>query len=226
MITLITLPETNSNCSHLRMDGTGRWSFPFWMKGPWQVLLLLVSGSLVDQSSVKSNHVQVVGVCLIRRWCFFEIRENPPGNHHPLGCRNQKLLVKFPGISTYQTPSLNWWWINAGIFSRSKLGDLECRAPKLVAYVRASTLQKPREVHESLKNLYGGFLKWWYPQIIHFNGSFHYKPSILGYPYFWKRPYRIWANHWNSRSLNVLDTFGGFPCDPPTFGVTSAVWSL
>ena len=33
------------------------------------------------------------------------------------------------------------------------------------------------------------FLKWWYPQIIHFNRVFHYKPSILGYPYFWKRPY-------------------------------------
>ena len=24
------------------------------------------------------------------------------------------------------------------------------------------------------------------PQIIHFNRVFHYKPSILGYPYFWK----------------------------------------
>ena len=37
---------------------------------------------------------------------------------------------------------------------------------------------------------YGGFLKWWYPQIIHFNRVFHYKPSILGYPYFWKHPYQ------------------------------------
>ena len=35
-----------------------------------------------------------------------------------------------------------------------------------------------------------GFLKWWYPQIIHFNRVLHYKPSILGYPYFWKTP--IW----------------------------------
>ena len=26
-------------------------------------------------------------------------------------------------------------------------------------------------------------------QIIHFNKVFHYKLSILGYPYFWKRPY-------------------------------------
>ena len=36
---------------------------------------------------------------------------------------------------------------------------------------------------------YGCFLKWWYPQIIHFNRVFRYKPSILGYPYFRKPPY-------------------------------------
>ena len=35
----------------------------------------------------------------------------------------------------------------------------------------------------------GCFLKWWYPQIIHFNRVFHYKPSILGFsPYSWKHP--------------------------------------
>ena len=27
------------------------------------------------------------------------------------------------------------------------------------------------------------------PQISHFNRVFHDKPSILGYPYFWKHPY-------------------------------------
>ena len=32
------------------------------------------------------------------------------------------------------------------------------------------------------------FPKKGYPQIIHFNRVFHYKPSILGYPYFWKHP--------------------------------------
>ena len=36
---------------------------------------------------------------------------------------------------------------------------------------------------------YGCFQKWWYPQIIHFNRVFHYKSSILGYPYFRKHPY-------------------------------------
>ena len=39
------------------------------------------------------------------------------------------------------------------------------------------------------KKTYGGFQKYWYPQIIHFNRVFHYKPSILGYPYFRKHPY-------------------------------------
>ena len=30
--------------------------------------------------------------------------------------------------------------------------------------------------------------KWWFPQIIHFNGVFHDKPSIFGYHYFRKPP--------------------------------------
>ena len=34
----------------------------------------------------------------------------------------------------------------------------------------------------------GCFLQWWYPQIIHSNRVFHYKPSILGYPYFLETP--------------------------------------
>ena len=37
----------------------------------------------------------------------------------------------------------------------------------------------------------GYFRKWWYPQIIHFNRGFHYKPSIWGVPYFWKHPNEV-----------------------------------
>ena len=29
-------------------------------------------------------------------------------------------------------------------------------------------------------------------QIIHFNRVFHYKPSILACPYFWKHPFRVY----------------------------------
>ena len=35
---------------------------------------------------------------------------------------------------------------------------------------------------ESWDSSFGCFQKEWYPQIIHFNRVFHYKPSILGYP--------------------------------------------
>ena len=38
-----------------------------------------------------------------------------------------------------------------------------------------------------------------YPQIIHFNRVFYYKPSILGYPYFWKHPFvgNVVEKHYN-----------------------------
>ena len=32
------------------------------------------------------------------------------------------------------------------------------------------------------------------PKSSHFNRVFHYKPSILGYPYFWKHPYNVRPN--------------------------------
>ena len=42
------------------------------------------------------------------------------------------------------------------------------------------------------------------PQIIHFSRVFHYKPSILGYPYFWKHPYVMSAffSSWRSYPSN------------------------
>ena len=40
----------------------------------------------------------------------------------------------------------------------------------------------------------GGFLKWGCPLIIHFNGMFHYKPSIFGYPHSIKPPYGVSHN--------------------------------
>ena len=34
------------------------------------------------------------------------------------------------------------------------------------------------------------------PQIMNFNRVFPYKPSILGYPYFWKHPCAVIGCHW------------------------------
>ena len=59
-----------------------------------------------------------------------------------------------------------------------------------------STLRVSKTGWAALGNDYrgklgGGFLKWRYPQITHFNRFnrvFHYEPSILGYHYSWKHP--------------------------------------
>ena len=39
------------------------------------------------------------------------------------------------------------------------------------------------------RSRYGGFQKWGYPWIIHSNGMFHYKPTILGYPHDYGNPH-------------------------------------
>ena len=56
-----------------------------------------------------------------------------------------------------------------------------------------------------------------YPQIIHFNRVFHYKPSILGYPYFWKHPYAqgiIFSTIWfDSMFLHLQQMLLEFSCE-------------
>ena len=46
------------------------------------------------------------------------------------------------------------------------------------------------------------------PQIIHFNRVFYYKPSILGYPYFWKHPYYL---HLGKRTEEFTQPSKGTP---------------
>ena len=63
------------------------------------------------------------------------------------------------------------------------------------------------------------------PQIIHFNRVFHYKPSILGYPYFWKHPLgsKLQKNTPAKRDQTFglptrTTTFPGTIVHSPTFG--------
>ena len=63
--------------------------------------------------------------------------------------------------------------------------------------------------------LYGCFRKWWYPQIIQFNRVFHYKPSILGYPYFRKHPY---VSHTTFQYYGLLRTFATPRVQRTSFG--------
>ena len=65
--------------------------------------------------------------------------------------------------------------------------------------------------HETVLTVYGCFRKWWYPQIIHFNRVLHYKPSILGYPYFRKHPYTVVIWLWRSSSHTEGDVLESIP---------------
>ena len=60
--------------------------------------------------------------------------------------------------------------------------------------------QKTTDVRKKERGIHGCFLKWWYPQIIHFNKVFRYEPSILGYHYFWKHPH---SDHWKINRWNL-----------------------
>ena len=50
---------------------------------------------------------------------------------------------------------------------------------------------------------FGRFQKYWYPQIIHFNRVFYYKPSILGCPYFLETPISTYFNRSTSSVMSL-----------------------
>ena len=75
------------------------------------------------------------------------------------------------------------------------------------------------------------------PQIIHFNRVFHYKPSILGSPYFWKHPHMVpffpgrGGIGGRGETLDFYDYLGGgnskiFLCSPRTLGKISNLTSI
>ena len=56
-------------------------------------------------------------------------------------------------------------------------------------FKKDSKTNKIKHIVRKNKTHYGCFQKYGYPQIMNFNGGFHYKPSILGYPYLRKHPH-------------------------------------
>ena len=56
------------------------------------------------------------------------------------------------------------------------------------------------------------------PIIIHFNRVFHYKPSFVGYPYFWKFPWFLFGE---SSEAAVSNAFGCTTVEPLISGKTA-----
>ena len=130
-------------------------------------------------------------------WCIF--------------CLILKLLgffVEFCGIIS-QKP---WWprWFTVLFFFFGGGGVVG-------KHLKGWTCWKSPSPSDDPSHLYGGFLKWWYPQIIHINRVFHYKPSILGYHHFGKHRYVVMSFCWPGgmiKSFIGLESGSGF-CDSP-----------
>ena len=98
------------------------------------------------------------------------------------------------GVGAHQGPC----WVPASIFLPSEFlskiqdvqgEDILKQGSELGWYMTLSSEEKGKPSHLSCL----GTMKWMFPKIgvptnHPFNRVFHYKPSILGYPYFWKHP--------------------------------------
>ena len=133
---------------------------------------------------------------------------------------------------------LNIFGVSSAIFSRQFFGHVVGAPRSLQLLHEKNILQlrfdiakpSPRYlVYQSKVAGSGCFLKWWVfpPNHPLKNRVFHYKPSILGYPYFWKHPFAfgIWS-FW----AYSLSEFRPFPwcflhqVDPVFFGATK-MWN-
>ena len=87
-----------------------------------------------------------------------------------------------------------WEWLSSACFGRWKINWRWCTETNLKQCgVWKMYFWKFSPLSELLhffvpKRRNGCFRKSGYRQIIHFNRVFHYKPFILGYPYYWKHP--------------------------------------
>ena len=139
-------------------------------------------------------------ICLIKLW-------QPPSNFTE---KNVVLVNNPPQKRTSPTPytifaefilkggGLKCWIVHVVyllvFFLRAYwIDSLASWGQPLVGYFELC-LQQPEGLSRRWKaTFFWEKTKWMFPKIgnppiIHFNWVFHYKPSILGYPYFWKHP--------------------------------------
>ena len=76
-------------------------------------------------------------------------------------------------------------WILEFVFTKKQGIYIQCHENKLLLNLGSRV-----DIY-----IYGCFQKLWYPQIIHLYRVFHSKPSILGYPNFWKHPYIVFSRN-------------------------------
>ena len=143
---------------------------PFWSKTRFFWLPNVIFIYLVE----LLNSAQIMKHPLYLNDSWFLTLFGGGGKHHSSQKSNQKSNKAITVFFLFQFEAAQK---NTPFFSRTK-------KPCLNFIFKARRTERRFTPYHTT----GCFLKWWYPQISHFNWDFHYKLSILGYPYFWKHP--------------------------------------
>ena len=94
-------------------------------------------------------------------------------------------------FASHYVRSFNAREVNAILLERHQLTAGTCH-PRVMGWsgeVKEMDIDKGHYKHRGSDMCIWMFPKIVVPEIINFNRVFHYKPSILGYPYCWKHPY-------------------------------------
>ena len=127
--------------------------FPFWCRGCPKVL----------SCSYRENLNKVT-----RKWLWLNVS----------GEKSRYLLYFFSGYGMWQYDGYGWYLLHGfGRIWVMDLGDLG--VGQWVIDFRQTVWQNEYEYDLEVMWIHGGFLKWRYLQIIHFNRMVHSKPSIL-----------------------------------------------
>ena len=145
--------------------------------------------------SRRSKHVKTSqhGICSIAATCSIYYISIYIMHIHGINFRNH-LGMKSPAALFLKSSQSLLWKLSKTWGKQRDASDTNPMSSGLTPVTSPSTRCDPQGNQRVLKtqnallgNLqFGCFQRWWYPQIIHFNRVFHYKPTILGYPHFWK----------------------------------------
>ena len=169
---------------------------------------------MFSQNLTKANDLQSPWA-QARRINILREAQHTPGAYprHPQGPKWKELLHKLLVGGLGYVPGLCWKILrNMGCFMFFGSFDTELavsfRECNTVSFFsKTQSAKGPWNKNSKLDfsyQIYGCFRKWWYPQIIHSSRVFHYKPSILGYPYFWK--YILYVNPLTFIGLSLAES--------------------
>ena len=182
------------------------WGWQTFVKMLWCDVLVFVSGRF----GIYSIHLDEMGVSTIGDtfhfhwtmgpWSYGRIfsPEKNGGDKESDAIPKQPNYPIIPVNSNRQTGEHDFHSLEVPIAKKKKQVCLDfvefskkILRKQAIFFCKKKHHLKPNDVC----HICGCFLKWWYPQIIHFNRVFHYKTIHFGVPLSWETPIWIFKMH-------------------------------